>query len=197
MQKILFYGFWFASSEAGIIVIASLSFLFHLNCIYVHMYGRESEECPPSFFSLLHYFLFLFSLMRNAADALLLHHNYSCMTIQCLATLEQNGNWVKTSSKIHWSLWISTSQSMSSSANCLSPQKLCDQLTSINCVQPMKLLFQNNQLHFYMTYWKNNTLCKWIYKHCHLTPLCLHGLIKEEKLEKIFIQHTQTKWLAK
>lgn len=36
-----------------------------------------------------------------------------------------------------------------------------------------------------------------MFKHRHLTPLCLQGLIKEEKLEKILIQHTHTKWLAK
>lgn len=196
MQKILFYGFWFAFSEAGIIAIASPSFLFHLNCTYVYMYGREREKCPLSFFSLLHH-LFLFSLTRNTEDALLLH-NHSCMTIQCPATLEQNGSWAKTSSKIHWSLRISTSQNMSPSGNCLSPQKsfvINWQVLTVS--NSWKLLFQSNQLHFYMTYWKTNTLHKWLYEHCHLTPLCLQGLIKEEKLEKIFIQHTQTKWLAK
>lgn len=127
-RKFFFMGFVFmgyAFSEAGIIVIASPSFLFHLNCTYVYMYGRETEKLPPSF-SLLPFApfsLFLFSLTRNTEDTLLLHHNHSGMTIQCPAALEQSGNWVKTSNRIHRSLQISISQSMSPSGSCLSPQK--------------------------------------------------------------------------
>lgn len=123
MQKISFYGFWCAFSEAGIVVIASPSCLFHLNCIYVYMYGRQTEKFPSSFFLPFAPFSFSFESHRNTEDALLLHHNHSGMTIQCPAILEQNGNWVKTSSRIHWPLQISTSQSMSPSGNCLSPQK--------------------------------------------------------------------------
>lgn len=129
MQKILFYGFcfyglWFFRSWDYCRCL-SLLFLFHLNCTYVYMYGRETEKLPPSFplLPFAPFSLFLFSLTRNTEDTLLLHHNHSGMTIQCPAALEQSGNWVKTSNRIHRSLQISISQSMSPSGSCLSPQK--------------------------------------------------------------------------
>lgn len=183
VQKILSYGFRFTFSEAGIIVIDSPSFLFHLNYTYVYMYRRETEKCATSFSSLLHHFLFLCSLTRNT-DALLLHYNHSGMTIQCPVTLEQNGNWVKTSSRIQWSLKISTSHSMFLSGNCHSPQK--------SIVVNWQVLTVSNSWSYYsratnfifrLYVEKKNKLYKWMYIHRHLTPLCLQSLIKEEKLK--------------
>ena len=75
---------------------------------------RERDSHPPfSFlFFLLHCYLFFSSLTIKTEDALLLHHNHSGMKIQSRATPEQNGKWVKTTSRTHWSLQISISQSI-------------------------------------------------------------------------------------
>lgn len=128
-RKFFFMGFVFmgyAFSEAGIIVVASPSFFSStwIAPMFICMGERQRNSHPP--FSLLPFApfsLFLFSLTRNTEDTLLLHHNHSGMTIQCPAALEQSGNWVKTSNRIHRSLQISISQSMSPSGSCLSPQK--------------------------------------------------------------------------
>lgn len=168
--------------------------------MFICMGERYRNVHPPfsPFCTILFFFLFRFSLTRNT-DTLLLHHNHSGMTIQCPATLEQSGNWVKTSSRIQWSLKISTSQSMFPSGNCHSPEK--------SIVINWQILFVSNSWCYYsratnfIFTWcieKNNTLYKGMCKHCHLTPLCLQGLIKEENLKKSSDNmHIQSGWQKK